>query len=646
VTEVFNIQHESDLSEYTSTVTDGGDLSQSAGAALANTAGGMQAVLNDTTAIYGEKTFDQLTSTSYRYRHYVDPNGLTMGTADQFFMCQITRSGNQRSATRLSYSPGTYFVSAHTINDAAAGEATNNYPITDAEHYVEVLVEYASGSAASDARLTLWIDDVQKQQVTGLDIYNLSKPDAGRLGAMGVDATTSGTFFLDEFVLRDDGTYIGAVGTGTVPADISVQRWEGVQVNGIVEQDVSLTVGRRLGVQVSATSVGSAASTTSTGQTVTRYELRVRGSNGSEVARLGVGQPDPSGYHVGPFQYQKQVNAAGGLIVRFSGNHPVLDELEENGQIEVWRNVDGRGWYRDFLGLWLNDYDYVYRDALEFTGYAPGPLEILNWSVVAWPAGSANRAAYSAQAAETVAKSIVTNNLVVASAGTANGRDLDWTGPFTITVEADSARGNTISKSAARAQVLETLQEIAEIGGGDFDLIRDSTDPTSFELRWYNGQRGRDRTDTITLAVERENMTNVVYRRRDSQITTAVVVGGKGEEKNRDIVVRTSADDGATRHRESFKAASFADKGDTAELQSDGDQYLEEHGRQEEFTFDVLQTQATRYGVDYTVNGRMGDLVTVVRPHDGTTQTHKIVSALVSVASDGSEQISIRTEQQ
>ena len=41
MSEILNIQMESDLSEWTSTVTDGGDLSQAAGAALGGTSGGM-----------------------------------------------------------------------------------------------------------------------------------------------------------------------------------------------------------------------------------------------------------------------------------------------------------------------------------------------------------------------------------------------------------------------------------------------------------------------------------------------------------------------------------------------------------------------------------------------------------------------------
>ena len=43
--------------------------------------------------------------------------------------------------------------------------------------------------------------------MTGIDLFDLDKPDRVRLGALGgIDAGTFGTLYLDEFVLDDDGT--------------------------------------------------------------------------------------------------------------------------------------------------------------------------------------------------------------------------------------------------------------------------------------------------------------------------------------------------------------------------------------------------------------------------------------------------------
>lgn len=208
--EIFNIRHETDLSEYTSTVTDGGDLSQSAAAALASSNGGLSCLVDDTNAIYGQKDFTQLTNTEYRFRFYIDPNNMTVAGA--FVICRLRDATTTRCYVSFTYDSGNYRIRAIVKKDDFAYSSTSYYNVTDAEHYVEVLVEYASGAAANDGTLTLWIDGSQQEQVTNLDIYDISKPDVAQLGpCSALDAGTSGTLYLDEFVLRDDDTQIGPV---------------------------------------------------------------------------------------------------------------------------------------------------------------------------------------------------------------------------------------------------------------------------------------------------------------------------------------------------------------------------------------------------------------------------------------------------
>lgn len=379
--------------------------------------------------------------------------------------------------------------------------------------------------------------------------------------------------------------------------------------------------------------------------TATRYELRIRGANGSEVARIGAGMPDPAGYHVGPFQYVKHVNSAGGFIWRLSGNHPVLDLLEENGQVEVWRNPGAGGWYRDFTAIWTDDYDYEYSESLDMTGYAPGPLAILDWSTVAWPAQVDNRSTFSAARAETAAKALVQYN-VTADAGTANGRDLDWRGPFSVTIEADREQGTELDASCSRQPLLGTLQDLAASGGGDFDLVRSATDPLSWQFRWYHGQRGEDRTGTVRFAIELANMRNVSFKHRGSRAQTAAIVGGQGEGSGREIEVQLSSEDGSTRHREVFVNATEVKLGEIDALRDKGDRYLAENADTEVFTFDVAQTPNSKYGIHYCVAGAIGDLVTVIQPKTGEAQTHKLVEVTVAVHTDGSDSITIGTEEQ
>jgi len=215
VGEVFNVTHNGgSLAEYDATVTDGGDLSADAAAAMAGSGYGLRAVIDDTSALYGRVDFS-LSSSEFRYRFYFDPNGVSMGNGDEFRLVDFCDSGSIRQFVDVEYSGGAYNIRAQIVDDGGGWDTTGNQAITDAPHYIEVLVEYASSSVASDGRVTLWIDGVQEAQVTGLDIYDVSKPDQARMGAaQGLEATTSGTIYLDEFVLRDDDTAIGPASYG------------------------------------------------------------------------------------------------------------------------------------------------------------------------------------------------------------------------------------------------------------------------------------------------------------------------------------------------------------------------------------------------------------------------------------------------
>lgn len=208
---IFNITHEvGDLSEYTSTVTDSGDLSVTGAAALVGNYG-LSALIDDTNGIFGEIEYTQITSGEYRWRFYVDPNGLTMAGGDAFYLCRITKQETSgRADVNLKYSGG-YNINARVREDDGTYRVTADYVITDDVHYIECLVQYASGPTGNDGILTLWIDGVQKESITDVDLDGRSQPDEAFLGPhSNIDAGTSGTLYLDDFVLRDDSTEIGA----------------------------------------------------------------------------------------------------------------------------------------------------------------------------------------------------------------------------------------------------------------------------------------------------------------------------------------------------------------------------------------------------------------------------------------------------
>lgn len=212
MSQIFNITHDAgNLDEYDSLVN-AVDLSAETAAAMANTPYGLQVLINSTAATYGQKLFTQITTAAHRFRFYFDPNTLTMASGTNHRICRLNQGSNERTEIGLAYDGTNYEIRVHTYDDGLTGHATHYHNITDEPHYIEVLVQYATGAAANDGSLTLWVDGALQEIEANLDIYNISKPDRAQLGAVdGVDGTTSGTSYFDEFVLRDDDTEIGPV---------------------------------------------------------------------------------------------------------------------------------------------------------------------------------------------------------------------------------------------------------------------------------------------------------------------------------------------------------------------------------------------------------------------------------------------------
>jgi hypothetical protein len=211
--EIFHVSLETgDLSEFTFTQTDGGDLSVTTAAALVGRYG-MQALVDDTNPLYGEMNYTQIATGVYGWRFYTDPNGITMANNDTFYLCRITKQETSgRADVQLTYdSVNAYEIFARIREDDGTYRITSNYIITDAPHYIECLVEYAASAISNDGVFELWIDGVQKETFTDLDLFTRSQPDEAFLGIQsGLDVGTSGTIYFDDFILRDDDTVIGA----------------------------------------------------------------------------------------------------------------------------------------------------------------------------------------------------------------------------------------------------------------------------------------------------------------------------------------------------------------------------------------------------------------------------------------------------
>ncbi len=336
----------------------------------------------------------------------------------------------------------------------------------------------------------------------------------------------------------------------------------------------------------------------------------------------------------------RQVNAPGLLKLTLPGDFPGLWSLADKTQVLLRRRDLARGidWYTEFVGLY-RDPDYRNRKGnKEVTLLCPGLMSILGWYQVLWPANVTNRTVFTSAKAETVMKTLVDRNAVVATATAAAGRDRDAPS-YGVSNQADGAHGNTIDWTAKRANtLLEELQAIARVAGGDFDLVYNSS--TDRQFQWFTGQRGGDKSATITFAETLGNMDNVQFKRNRSTERTAAVVGGQGNESSRDTVTRTGTNYSSTNDIETFVDARDIAKGSTAALQARGDKRLDELESRDTFDFDVVQTQGIYYGPSGTGSYTLGDLVSTVKP-DGTTVTQQVYQVDLTYTAEDGEQVGV-----
>lgn len=331
--------------------------------------------------------------------------------------------------------------------------------------------------------------------------------------------------------------------------------------------------------------------------------------------------------------YVREVNGPGMCQFTLNADHLAIDDLELDAQVEVWRAdaANGIDWYCDFYGFWRGEQRRADSDGTStYTAYCVGQMSLLARAIIAYPAATADRCAFTTAKAETIAKGLVTYN-ATSSGTTADGRVRTVT-LAGISNQADGATGNTLDFNCAWRNLLGALQEVAQIGGGDFDLVK--TGAQTWEFRWYVGQLGTDRSATLTFALQYGNMANPQLTRNSSDEKTVAIVGGQGEESSRTVRVRTGTNYAATHNAtETFVQASMYTT--TEGLNAAGDRELDTMKRRDVLTFDVLQVPSTRYGLHYT----LGDLVTGY--YQGITATKIIQRVTVSLDTSGTESIKV-----
>jgi hypothetical protein len=334
--------------------------------------------------------------------------------------------------------------------------------------------------------------------------------------------------------------------------------------------------------------------------------------------------------------YTRRVNAPGALTFTLPGDSDILSNIADKWQVEVWRRPDGGSWGRELSAFYRDLDPWEYTDQSIATMKCQGIMSMLSWVHVAYYAKTANRSYFTSQPVETIANTLVKYNATTAGT-TGDGRvnAIPNAYPFSgLSVEADGGDGTSIEYYCAYDNLLETLQNLV-VGEGDFDIVKTSS--TAWQWRYYHGQLGADYSSTIVFALERGNMRDPTFKDIRSAEKTVAIVAGQGEESDRDVVVRTGTNYATTNYIETFVNATDIDLDDTTALQNRGDNALSELEAVKSFSFGVLDTENTQYGVDYD----LGNLVTAINPYDGTSYTVKVNEVAISLDSDGNENLEI-----
>jgi hypothetical protein len=329
------------------------------------------------------------------------------------------------------------------------------------------------------------------------------------------------------------------------------------------------------------------------------------------------------------FACQRRRNAPGLLAITLRGDHALLLELADKWQFELWRRPTGQDWVREFVGIFRAG-QWSWAEKSTIVLYCPGILSLLNMRVINYPATTVDRTVYEGVPAETIAKSMVTYN-ITSAATIANGRKRDGTNwpASQISVEADAASGTVLQWYCFGQYLLDGLQKLASVGGGDFDLVK--TGSQAYEFRWYEEQLGV--MTNVKFSLTLGNMGTPQVDQIWTNERTVACVWGQGDDDTRDYTTRYGRNYATDNDIEMFVNASSVSKDDVSGLENQGDRDLSEQEAQRVFKFASLQAPATLYGIHY----QLGDLVTVIDPLNGAEYLQVVDAISLTWDSDGKQ---------
>jgi len=392
------------------------------------------------------------------------------------------------------------------------------------------------------------------------------------------------------------------------------------------------------------------------------YQVRVKDLTGATVAIFG-----GTGYGgVGDLQsitYTRRLRTLGQFTLYIDGRDSRIDYLKTiNAQVEVWRRdpqagltwlaalpswqIDAytatTGWYKDFEGF-VRGWNRGYTDdgRRVFVAQGRGYNDILAGETVNYPKNSAQSEKTGTPGA--VAAAYVNQNIGAGAGVDSQGLSRVRLG-LTEFVESDT--GVAWSGDKSYINLLDVLQELAQFGPGDYQVI--GTGPATFQFRWRGTRWGLDCTPgnsagniPCVFSTANNNVSNVAYGYNALDEANVIYVQGQGSEALRKSRSRATA--AATAFNWSRRAVSrdARDSNSNTVIDNRADSELDAMRARYYAKFDVRQTPATRYGRDW-------DLGYLVRftDDDGNNYDLKINGVTVNMNQEGDETITPELEEE
>jgi len=363
---------------------------------------------------------------------------------------------------------------------------------------------------------------------------------------------------------------------------------------------------------------------------VSEYFLLLRDRTGTELARIVDFQN---------LTYVNHRNLVGTCRFDLREDNAAVSLFEDKCQLEVHRrNKDmGLDWYVDYYGI-VRSLGRSKDDHTMFNVYAPGLLHMLKWRVVAYKANTTDQTTFSACAAESIMKQVVTENCTTSATSGAGASTRERDGEImNLSVQANAACGAAMDWDCAWDSVLKVCQSIAKSGSGDFNIVK--TASYAWEFRYYKDQLGTDKSASLIFSTEQGNMADPVKIFDRSDERTIAIVGGGGREEDRETAVRKNTANFAASTNDIEGFADARNYSASESFEAFGDKKLAEWQARAAIDFRVVQTEKIFYGRDYFV----GDKSKVVFDDDSAA-CMLVDSATIRVHNSGQDTVEIGME--